>query len=79
MAAVSNNVRNPKPESPRAISGDQSVDETVEITLDPEVLEKVIAAAKRCGQTPSEWIHEALAEAAERRSSQGPVQAVPEQ
>jgi hypothetical protein len=44
------------------------MDETVEIALHAETLKKVLAAAKASGQTPGEWIHEAVVEAVERRT-----------
>jgi hypothetical protein len=68
MAAVSNNVQNPKSEKHPPLPGEQSSEETVEVALHPEVLRKVMAAAKKCGQTPGEWIHEAVIEAVEQRA-----------
>lgn len=68
MAAVSNNVRSPKPDRhiPKPIM--EAADETMEISLQAQTLKKVMAAAKATGQTPSEWIHEAVVEAVERRT-----------
>jgi hypothetical protein len=68
MAAVSNNVRNPKPDRHLTKPRIEAVDETVEITLQPEVLKRVTAAAKASGQSTSEWIHEAVVEAVKRRT-----------
>ena len=68
MAAVTNNVQNPKRENHSTLPGDQSGEETVEIALHPEVLKKVTAAAKTSGQSLGEWIHEAVLEAVERRT-----------
>jgi len=57
----------------------ETQNETVEITLPPEVLKKVANAAKTCGQTPSEWIHEALVEAVEQRTGKRHDSAWPKQ
>jgi hypothetical protein len=79
MAAVSNNVRSSKVGSRRTMLSVEALDETVEITLPPEVLKKVANAAKACGQTPSEWIHEALVEAVELRTGKRHNPARPKQ
>jgi hypothetical protein len=79
MAAVSNNVRSSKVGSRRTMLSVEALDETVEITLPPEVLKKVANAAKTCGQTPSEWIHEALVEAVEHRTGKQHDSAGPKQ
>ena len=68
MGAGSNNVQNSKVDRQRTMLSVEALDETVEITLPPEVLKRVANAAKACGQTPSEWIHEALEEAVEQRT-----------
>ncbi|HMG86109.1 MAG TPA: hypothetical protein VK574_10205 [Terracidiphilus sp.] len=70
MAAVSNNVRNLKPDRHRTVPSIQDAEEMVEIALQPEVLKKVTAAAKSSGQTPSEWILEAVVEAIARKSKE---------
>ena len=79
MAAVSNNVRNPNPDRDPTKPEIRAVDETIEVSLQPEVLKKVTAAAKASRQTPGEWIHEALLEAIERRAKVRRNRAVPKQ
>lgn len=79
MAAVSNNVRSSKVASRRNMPSVEALDETVEITLSQEVLKRVANAAKACGQTPSEWIHEALVEAVEQRRGKRHDSAGPKQ
>lgn len=78
MAAVSDNMRTTKSRRQRKPKvGD--MDSTVEIALQPEVLKTVTDAATAGGQTVSEWIHEAVVEAIERRSALRRFQPVPEQ
>jgi predicted HicB family RNase H-like nuclease len=40
----------------------------VNVDLDPELIKKLTAAAKASGQSTTEWIHDAIAEAILRRS-----------
>jgi hypothetical protein len=47
----------------------EAMDRILEVELRPGLLKKAIAAAKASGQTPSEWICEAVAEAIARKSS----------
>jgi|HubBroStandDraft_4_1064222.scaffolds.fasta_scaffold527094_1 hypothetical protein len=71
MAAVSKNVQTPKAERPREKPRVEAVDEIdgmVEVEFPSEVLRKAMAEAKASGQTTSEWICGAVAEAIERRS-----------
>jgi hypothetical protein len=79
MAAVSNNVRNPNPDRDPTQPEIRAEDETVEVSLQPEVLKKVTAAAKASRQTPGEWIHEAVVEAIERRTRARRNRAAPKQ
>ena len=46
----------------------EDIDGILDVELPPGLLRKAIAAAKASGQTPSEWIREALAEAIERKA-----------
>jgi hypothetical protein len=68
-----------------AMSGQQkkpkteAIDRILEAEIPPGLLRKVIAAAKASGRTPSEWICEAVAEAIERKSSQGKNGAITKQ
>jgi hypothetical protein len=40
----------------------------VNVDLGPELIKKLTAAAKASGQSPTDWIHDAIAEAISRRS-----------
>ena len=68
MAAATKNVRTPKAERHQGKPGVGAVDGIVEVELQPEVLRRAMAEAKASGQTTSEWICGAVAEAIERRS-----------
>jgi hypothetical protein len=68
MAAVSKNVQTPRAERHREKPRVEAVDGIVEVEFPPEVLRKAMAEAKATGQTTSEWICGAVAEAIERRS-----------
>lgn len=68
MAAVSKNVQTPKAERHREKPRVEAVDGIVEVEFPSEVLRKAMAEAKASGQTTSEWICGAVAEAIERRS-----------
>ena len=41
---------------------------TVNVELGPELIEKLTAAAKASGQSETDWIHDAIADAISRRS-----------
>jgi hypothetical protein len=71
MAAVSKNVQTPRAERHREkprVEAVDGIDGIVEVEFPPEVLRKAMAEAKATGQTTSEWICGAVAEAIERRS-----------
>lgn len=68
MAAATKNVQTPKAEKHREKPSVEAVDGIVEVELQPEVLRRAMAEAKASGQTTSEWICGAVAEAIERRS-----------
>jgi predicted HicB family RNase H-like nuclease len=41
---------------------------TVNVELSPELIKKLTAAAKASGESETDWIHDAIAEAISRRS-----------
>ena len=45
---------------------------TVNVDLSPELIEKLTAAAKASGQSQTDWIHDAIAEAISRRIKRKP-------
>jgi hypothetical protein len=47
---------------------DVEVASTVNVELSPELIEKLAAAAKESGESETDWIHDAIAEAISRRS-----------
>jgi hypothetical protein len=57
----------------------EAMDGILEVELRPELLKRAMAAAKACGQTPSEWICEAVTEAIERKSKVGKSKVVRKQ
>lgn len=58
----------PKTGAPRKPEKMEAEDSTVHLTLNPELLRKLTAAAKASGQSEADWIREAIAEAISRKS-----------
>lgn len=58
----------PKTSPPGNRTGVEVGCSTVNVELGPELIEKLTAAAKASGQSKSDWIREAIADAISRRS-----------